>query len=88
MESPTSSAPDAGTDACEAVMQLCTAQGFSIQELAMQQPGAQGTGRSMQLYLLGRGGVETLLVRVGRIAGVLSARAAQAAPSRLDSGAT
>jgi|HubBroStandDraft_1064217.scaffolds.fasta_scaffold00064_10 putative Mg2+ transporter-C (MgtC) family protein len=76
-----------GTDACEAVMQLCTAQGFSIQELAMQQPGAEGTGRLMQLYLLGRGGVETLLVRVGRIAGVLSARAAQAAPSRLDSGA-
>jgi putative Mg2+ transporter-C (MgtC) family protein len=79
----------AGQGACEAVMQLCTGRGFSIQELEVQQPGAGGTGRSMQLYLQGRAGIETLVAMVARIVGVESARAVQATgPSRFDSGAT
>jgi putative Mg2+ transporter-C (MgtC) family protein len=75
-----------GKGACEAVMQLCTGQGFAIQELELQQPGAGDAGRSMQLHLQGRAGVEALVMTIGQIAGVVSVRIGPAGASRFDSG--
>jgi putative Mg2+ transporter-C (MgtC) family protein len=77
-----------GLGACEAVMRLCAGQGFSIRQLELQQPAAGVAAQSMQLHLQGRAGFETLLAMVTQIAGVVSARAGQAALSEADSGAS
>jgi putative Mg2+ transporter-C (MgtC) family protein len=76
-----------GQGACEAVVQLCTGQGFSIRELQVQQAGAGAVGQLVQLHLMGRTGVEALLPMIGRIAGVVAARVAPAGASRFENGA-
>jgi putative Mg2+ transporter-C (MgtC) family protein len=65
-----------GKGAVEKIMQLCTGRGFSIQELAVEQSDGEGESdaRAIHLQLRGRRGVEALLVAMGDIKGVVSAR--------------
>jgi len=65
-----------GKGAVEKVMQMCAGLGYSIQVLAVERP-AQVTEfetRGIHLQLSGRRGVEPLLVAIGDIKGVTSAR--------------
>lgn len=73
-----------GRGACEAVMQLCTGQGFAVQELEVLQPASGALGQLMRLRLQGRMGVEALVAAAGQIAGVVSARATQPGAARPD----
>jgi hypothetical protein len=75
-----------GKGACEALMQLCTGQGFSIHELEMQQAAAGAAGQLL-LRLAGRTGVEALVPLIGRIAGVSSVRISAGAAPREGGGA-
>jgi putative Mg2+ transporter-C (MgtC) family protein len=64
-----------GKGSVEKIMQMCTGRGFSIQELAVEQ--SQGTVendvRAIHLQLSGRRGVESLVVAIGDIKGVVAA---------------
>ena len=66
-----------GKGAVEKVMQMCTGRGYMIQELAVEQAEetAEGEMRAIQLHLSGRRGVETLVVAIADIKGVVTARA-------------
>jgi putative Mg2+ transporter-C (MgtC) family protein len=65
-----------GKGAVEKIMQLCTGRGFQIQELAVDQGGAESVDdvRVVNLRLQGRGKVEPLVLSIGDIKGVASAR--------------
>jgi putative Mg2+ transporter-C (MgtC) family protein len=65
-----------GKGAVERIMQLCAGRGFLIQELAVEQSdgAADSDARAIHLQLRGRRGVEALLVAIGDIKGVVSAR--------------
>jgi putative Mg2+ transporter-C (MgtC) family protein len=64
-----------GKGSVEKIMQMCTGRGFSIRELAVEQ--SEGTVendvRAIHLQLSGRRGVESLVVAIGDIKGVVSA---------------
>jgi acetolactate synthase regulatory subunit len=65
-----------GKGAVEKVMQMCAGRGYAIQVLAVEQSDAV-TGsetRGIHLQLSGRRGVEALLVAIGDIKGVVTAR--------------
>jgi putative Mg2+ transporter-C (MgtC) family protein len=66
-----------GKGAVEKVMQMCTGRGYMIQELAVEQAEetAEGEMRAIQLHLSGRRGVETLVVAIADIKGLVTARA-------------
>jgi putative Mg2+ transporter-C (MgtC) family protein len=70
-----------GRGAVENVVQTCAGLGFTIQDLALEQSPwiAEGENRSVHMQLLGRGGIEALLVAVSDIEGVISARASPTA---------
>lgn len=76
-----------GKGACEALVQLCTGQGFFIHELEVQPAAADAAAQRVQLRLVGRAGAEALIPSIVRIAGVTSARIAAAGAPRSDSGA-
>jgi putative Mg2+ transporter-C (MgtC) family protein len=65
-----------GRGAVENIVQTCSGLGFTIQDLALEQPDgiAEGESRAVHMQLLGRGAVEALLVAVSDIEGVISAR--------------
>ncbi len=61
-----------GKGAIEKVMQMCTGSGYIIQELAVGQD--EGETRAIRFNISGRRGVETLLVAIADIKGVVTAR--------------
>jgi putative Mg2+ transporter-C (MgtC) family protein len=64
-----------GKGSVEKVMQMCTGRGYSIQELAVER-SAEGTEtevRAIHVHLSGRRGVESLVVAIGDIKGVVAA---------------
>jgi putative Mg2+ transporter-C (MgtC) family protein len=65
-----------GKGAVEKVMQMCAGGGFTIQEFKLEQPeaGLEGDVRALHLQLLGRRGVEALVIAMGDIKGVVSSR--------------
>jgi putative Mg2+ transporter-C (MgtC) family protein len=65
-----------GKGAVEKVMQMCAGRGYSIGEFTVEQPpgGAEGDIRAIHLQVSGRRGVEALLVAIGDIKGVVSAK--------------
>jgi putative Mg2+ transporter-C (MgtC) family protein len=65
-----------GRGAVEKVMQMCTGRGYAIKELAVEQSDtmAENETRGIHLQLSGRRGVEGLLVAMGDIKGVVTAR--------------
>jgi putative Mg2+ transporter-C (MgtC) family protein len=65
-----------GKGAVEKIVQMCTGRGFVIQELVVEQSGGavEGETRTIRLELLGRGAVEALVVAIGDVKGVVSAR--------------
>jgi putative Mg2+ transporter-C (MgtC) family protein len=68
-----------GKGSVEKIMQLCTGRGYSIQELAVEQPaGGESAAevRAVHLVLSGRRGIEPLIVAMGDIKGVVEAAAA------------
>lgn len=67
-----------GKGTVEKVMQMCTGRGYTISELAVEQlePALDGETRAIQFFVTGRKGVETLLVAIADIKGVISARVA------------
>lgn len=64
-----------GKGAVEKVMQMCTGSGYVIQELAVGQPeaAAEGETRAIRFHVSGRRGVDTLLVAIADIKGVVGA---------------
>jgi putative Mg2+ transporter-C (MgtC) family protein len=73
-----------GKGAVEKIMQMCAGRGFSIQELAVEQSdeAAGSDARAIHLRLRGRREVEALLVAIGDIKGVVSARLSSAQPGK------
>lgn len=67
-------APGKGT--VEKIMQMCTGSGYIIQELAVWEveAPAQDETRAIRFQVSGRRGVESLLVAIGDITGVIAAR--------------
>ncbi len=65
-----------GKGAVEKLMQMCTGRGFQIQVLTVEQddPGSTDETRTIHLRLQGRGGLEPLVLSIGDIKGVASAR--------------
>jgi putative Mg2+ transporter-C (MgtC) family protein len=65
-----------GKGAVEKIMQMCTGRGFQIQELAVEQNDPESTdeARTIHLRLQGRGSIEPLVLSIGDIKGVASAR--------------
>jgi hypothetical protein len=57
-------------------MQMCAGRGYTIQVLAVEQPDtvAESDKRGIHLQLSGRRGVEALLIAIGDIKGVVTAR--------------
>jgi hypothetical protein len=57
-------------------MQTCTGRGFQIQALTVEQddPASTDETRTIHLHVQGRGGVEPLVLSIGDIKGVASAR--------------
>jgi putative Mg2+ transporter-C (MgtC) family protein len=64
-----------GKGSVEKIMQMCTGRGYSIQELAVEQMDqtVENAVRAIHLQLSGRRGVESLVVAIGDIKGVVSA---------------
>jgi putative Mg2+ transporter-C (MgtC) family protein len=73
-----------GKGAVEKIMQMCTGRGYAIQELAVEQgePTAEGESRAIHFQVSGRRGVEALLVAIGDVKGVVSARQSSAQHGR------
>jgi putative Mg2+ transporter-C (MgtC) family protein len=67
-----------GKGAVEKVMQMCTARGYAIQELAVElaEGTAEGDTRAIQFQVSGRRGVEALVVALADVKGVVTARVA------------
>src|ERR1700679_18616 len=65
-----------GKGAVEKVMQMCAGRGYSIQVLAVEKSDAvtESETRGIHLQLSGRRGVEALLIAIGDIKGVVTAR--------------
>jgi putative Mg2+ transporter-C (MgtC) family protein len=65
-----------GKGAVEKIMQMCTGRGYAIQELAVEQgeSTAEGESRAIHFQVSGRRGVGALLVAIGDVKGVVSAR--------------
>jgi putative Mg2+ transporter-C (MgtC) family protein len=65
-----------GKGAVEKIVQMCTGRGFQIQELAVEQNDPESTdeARTIHLRLQGRGSIEPLVLSIGDIKGVASAR--------------
>jgi putative Mg2+ transporter-C (MgtC) family protein len=65
-----------GKGAVEKLMQTCTGRGFQIQALTVEQddPASTDETRTIHLHVQGRGGVEPLMLSIGDIKGVASAR--------------
>ena len=65
-----------GKGAVEKVMQMCAGRGYAIQVLAVDQSEAvaERETRGIHLQLSGRRGVEALLIAIGDIKGVVTAR--------------
>jgi putative Mg2+ transporter-C (MgtC) family protein len=65
-----------GKGAVEKLMQTCTGRGFQIQALTVEQddPASTDETRTIHLHVQGRGGVEPLVLSIGDIKGVASAR--------------
>jgi putative Mg2+ transporter-C (MgtC) family protein len=65
-----------GKGAVEKVMQMCAGRGYTIQVLAVEQSNTvtESDTRGIHLQLSGRRGVEALLVAIGDIKGVVTAR--------------
>ncbi len=65
-----------GKGAVEKVMQMCTGRGYAIHELAVEQAPATAEGemRAIQFQVIGRRGVEALVVAIADIKGVVAAR--------------
>jgi acetolactate synthase regulatory subunit len=64
-----------GKGSVEKIMQMCTGRGFSIQELTVERATepAESEVRAIHLQLSGRRGVESLVIGIGDIKGVVSA---------------
>jgi putative Mg2+ transporter-C (MgtC) family protein len=73
-----------GRGAVENIVQTCSGLGFTIQDLALEQPDGivAGESRAVHMQLLGRGAVEALLVAVSDIEGVISARSSPSAQAK------
>jgi putative Mg2+ transporter-C (MgtC) family protein len=67
-----------GKGAVEKVMQMCAGRGYAIQVLAVEKSDAvtESETRGIQLQLSGRRGVEALLIAIGDIKGVVTAKLA------------
>jgi acetolactate synthase regulatory subunit len=65
-----------GKGAVEKVMQMCAERGYTVQVLAVEQSDTitESERRGIHLQLSGRRGVEALLVAIGDIKGVVTAR--------------
>jgi putative Mg2+ transporter-C (MgtC) family protein len=64
-----------GKGAVEKIVQACTGRGYTIEELAVEQPGgtAEEAIRAIQFQVSGRRGVEALVVAIADIKGVITA---------------
>jgi putative Mg2+ transporter-C (MgtC) family protein len=68
-----------GKGSVEKVMQMCAGRGYAIQELAVEQCGtAESEVRAIHLQLSGRRGIESMVIAIGDIKGVISASLAPA----------
>jgi putative Mg2+ transporter-C (MgtC) family protein len=73
-----------GKGAVEKVMQMCTGRGYVIQDLAVQktQGAAEGETRAIQFHLSGKRGLETLIVALADIKGVVTAKVVTASQAK------
>ena len=65
-----------GRGAVEKIMQICTGRGYAVQELAIEQGdlAAESEVRAIHFHVSGRRGVESLVVAIGDVKGVVAAR--------------
>jgi putative Mg2+ transporter-C (MgtC) family protein len=73
-----------GKGAVERIMQMCAGEGFTVRELGVEQPAADGGAgeRTLHLRLTGRRPVQPLLLAMGDIKGVLAAHLLEAATGK------